>query len=88
MPNSKQAKKRMRQDEERRAHNKSMRTTMRTAMKRVLRAADRDAAEAALPTAMKRIDKAAKTRVIHANAAARYKSRLSRHAREKSAATG
>ena len=31
-----------------------------------------------LPNAMKRIDKAAKTRAIHPNAAARYKSRLAR----------
>ena len=78
MPNSKQAKKRMRQDEVRRQHNKTIKTSMRTAMKKVLQADSTEAAEAAMPTAMKRIDKAAKTNVIHANAAARYKSRLAR----------
>ncbi len=79
MPTSKQAKKRMRQDEERRNHNKSIRTTMRSAMKKVLRASTADDAQAAMPNAMKRIDKAAKTNIIHDNAAARFKSRLARH---------
>ncbi len=78
MPNTEQAKKRMRQNEERRVHNKSVRTTMRSAMKRVLRAPSPQEAKTALAAAMKRIDKAAKIRVIHANAAARYKSRLAR----------
>lgn len=80
MPNNKQAKKRMRQDEDRRQHNKSKRTAMRTAIKKVLQAQSPEAANAALPTAMKRIDKAAKSNVIHANAAARYKARLAKAA--------
>lgn len=83
MPNSKQAKKRVRQDEERRIHNKTVRSSMRTAMKRVLKAEDADTATKALPEAMKRIDKAAKTNVIHDNAAARYKSRLAKAANTK-----
>lgn len=83
MPNTEQAKKRMRQNEERRVANKSARTTMRSAMKKVLRAPNAEQAKAALPAAMKRIDKAAKGRVIHSNAAARYKSRLSRAAAAK-----
>jgi len=78
MPNTKQAKKRVRQDEERRQHNKTIKSSMRTAIKRVLQADDPEAAKKALPTAMKRIDKAAKNNVIHDNAAARYKSRISR----------
>lgn len=80
MPNNKQAKKRMRQDEDRRQHNKSKRTAMRTAIKKVLQAQSPEAANAALPAAMKRIDKAAKSNVIHANAAARYKARLAKAA--------
>lgn len=83
MPNTGQAKKRMRQDEERRLQNKSIRTMMRSAMKKVLQAPSTADANAALPYAMKRIDKAAKTHVIHDNAAARYKSRLARRAAEK-----
>ena len=84
MPNSKQAKKRVRQDEELRQQNKTVKSAMRTAMKKVLNAESAEAAAAALPTAMKRVDKAAKRNVIHANAAARHKSRLGRAASAKS----
>jgi len=79
MPNNKQAKKRMRQDDERRLHNKTIKSSMRTAVKRVLAAETADKANEALPIAMKRIDKAAKAHIIHDNAAARYKSRLARN---------
>jgi len=51
---------------------------MRTAIKKVLQADSAEAAQAAVPTAMKRIDKAAKVHVIHENTAARYKARLAR----------
>lgn len=78
MPNSKQAVKRMRQNEERRMANKVVRTSMRTSIKKVLRAETREDAQTLLPTAMKRLDKAAKQRIIHPNAAARLKSRLAR----------
>ena len=83
MPNSKQAKKRVKQDEERRLHNKTIRSSMRTAMKRVLAAETSEEARNALPEAVKRVDKAAKTNIIHDNTAARYKSRLSRAAAAK-----
>ena len=83
MPNSKQAEKRVRQSEKRRIENKVVRTSMRSAVKKVLTAETKDAAEAALPSAMKRIDKAAKHHVIHANAAARTKSRLAKVAAKK-----
>ena len=79
MPNSKQAKKRMETDDARRMRNKTVRTSMRTAVKTVLHAETADAANAALPIAFKRVDKAAKTNVIHGNAAARKKSQLQRH---------
>lgn len=78
MPNNKQARKRVRQDEDRRARNKVVRTSMRTAVKKVLNAESGEAAQQAFPEAMKRVDKAAKNHVIHANAAARTKSRLHR----------
>ena len=76
MPNCKQAAKRLRNAETRRQENKIVRTSMRTAIKRVLRAESAEAARNALPMAIKRIDKAAKNNVIHANAAARFKSRV------------
>ena len=77
MPNTKQAKKRVRQDEIQRIRNKIIKSRMRTAVKRVLQADDPAKAQGALPEAMRRIDKAAKTNVIHNNTAARYKSRVS-----------
>lgn len=85
MPNNKQAKKRRRQDEAKRLLNKTKKSTMRTAIKKVLQADSAEAAEAALPAAMKRIDKAAKHEVIHDNAAARYKARLARNIAAKQA---
>lgn len=78
MPNSKQASKRLRQDDIRRIRNKSTRSQMKTAMKKVLSADSKEEAEKALPMAMKKVDKAMKSSVVHKNAAARIKSRLSR----------
>ena len=72
MAHSKQARKRHRQSEEKRVDNKNARTRMKGAIKKVL------AGTGDLADAMKRIDKAAKIHAIHANAAARYKSRVSR----------
>jgi len=80
MPNSKQASKRLRQNEERRAANKTVRSAMRSAVKKVLQAASPEEAAKQLPQATKRVDKAAQKSVIHANAAARIKSRLARAA--------
>jgi len=78
MPNSKQAKKRMNQDVERGAANKVVRSRMRSAMKKVLQAESLEEARKAVPEATKRVDKAAKKNVIHANAAARKKAQLAR----------
>ncbi len=83
MPNNKQAKKRVRQNETRATENKIVRSSMRTAIRRVVDAESAEAAEAALPQAMKRIDKAAKKNIIHDNAAARYKNRVARAVRSK-----
>jgi len=78
MAHSKQAEKRNRQNIQAREANKSLHTAMRTAMKRVLRAQSAETARKELPEAMKRVDKAAKRRVIHKNAAARFKRQLAR----------
>ncbi len=79
MPNTKQAQKRMRQNEQARQANKVKRTAMRSAMKKVLQADDAATAAAAMPKAVKKIDKCAKENIIHANNAARKKSQLSKH---------
>ena len=82
MPNNKQSEKRLRQDEKKRLTNKRTQSAMRTAIRRVRDAPDAEAAQAAIPEAYKRIDKASQKNVIHANAAARYKSNLHRTADE------
>lgn len=79
MPNTKQAKKRMETDDIRRMRNKVVRSSMRSAVKKVLSAETTADAEAALPTAFKQVDKAAKKNIIHDNAAARKKAQLNRH---------
>jgi small subunit ribosomal protein S20 len=78
MAHSKQAEKRNRQNIQARESNKTLHSAMRSAMKKVLRAQSPETARKNLSEAMKRVDKAAKRRVIHKNAAARYKSQLSR----------
>jgi len=81
MPNSKQATKIVKRDEIRRIHNKAITSAMRTAVRSVLDADSPEAARKAMPDAMKKVDKAAKKNLIHANAAARMKGQLSRAAR-------
>ena len=80
MANSKQAEKRARQSKKARAHNASLRTTLRTAIKKVKKAVevgDKSAAQAVLRTSTSVIDRIADKRIIHKNKAARHKSRLS-----------
>ncbi|POR03315.1 30S ribosomal protein S20 [Alkalispirochaeta sphaeroplastigenens] len=75
------AAKRHRQSEKRRILNKSVRSRVRTSVKRVLNAVeekDQAAAEVALRDFTKLIDTAAGKGVYHANTAARKKSRLAR----------
>jgi len=79
MPNHKSAEKRVRQSEKRRVINRSNRTKVRTYIKKLRSALDsgskQDVAEI-LPEAISVIDKSVQKGVMHANAAARYKSRL------------
>ena len=81
MANTKSAEKRHRQNEQRRERNRSKRSTMRTAVKKLraaVAAGDAAAAKELLPATLKTIDKTAQKGVIHDNAAARYKSRLTK----------
>ena len=75
------AKKQMRQGRKRRARNRQNLSQVKTQVKK-LRAAvakgDAQAARTLLPETVAEIDRAAKKGIIHDNAAARYKSRLSR----------
>lgn len=79
MANLKSAKKRMRQNEKRRLHNRRYRAAARTYVKRtrtLMVAGELDEAEAALLQAVSTLDKAARKGVIHPNNAARRKGRL------------
>jgi len=85
MPNSKQASKRLRQDEKRKVLNRAAFSRMKTTTKKTLASIEEgNAAQAKedLRLAMKRIDKAAKKNVIHKNTAARKKSLLARRLRD------
>jgi small subunit ribosomal protein S20 len=79
MANHKSAEKRMRQTERRNEVNRRNRSRLRTQIKS-LRAAiedgDQAQAKALLASTVSVIDKAIQKGVIHRNAAARYKSRL------------
>jgi small subunit ribosomal protein S20 len=81
MAHTKQALKRARQNERIKQRNKAMRSDMKTQIK-AIRAAmaakdDKKVAEL-LRSTQGKLDKAAKHRVVHPNAAARIKSRLTR----------
>lgn len=80
MANSAQARKRARQSEKQRAHNASLRSSLRTAIKKVakaIEAGDKDAARKVFQESQSTIDRIADKRIIHKNKAARHKARLS-----------
>lgn len=87
LAHSKSALKRWRQNERHRERNKPVRTSARTAVKKARAAADGDPdeARAAVAEASSILDRAAKRRVIHPNAASRHKSRLMRRINRASA---
>lgn len=80
MANSKQAEKRIRQSRVRRDRNRAAMSRLRTSIKELRTAADSDvaAAQELLPGTLSLIDVTARKGAIHANGAARRKSRLTR----------
>ncbi|MGK0499531.1 MAG: small subunit ribosomal protein S20 [Oceanicoccus sp.] len=79
MANSPQAKKRARQSEKRRQHNASLRSVVRTSIKKVLAAiagGNAEEAKQAFDAAVPVIDRMADKGIIHKNKASRHKSRL------------
>lgn len=79
MPNHKSSEKRVRQSEKRRVINRSNRTKVRTYIKKLRAALDsskNEDVQKILPDTISVIDKAVQKGVMHKNAAARYKSRL------------
>jgi len=85
MPNHKSAEKRVRQSEKRRAINRGHRTKVRTYIKKLrnaLEAGEKETVISILPETISVIDKSVQKGVMHANAAARYKSRLTAQANQ------
>ena len=79
MANSAGSKKRARQAIKRRAHNGSLRSMVRTYLKKVdaaIEAGNQEEAQAAYCVAVSKLDKAAAKGLYHKNKAARHKSRL------------
>lgn len=87
MANIRSAEKRNRQSTKRREANRAGRSKLRTTVKKTRAAIDAgsDEAKQALDQAYSVIDRAATRGVIQKNAASRYKSRLSQHAKKTSA---
>jgi small subunit ribosomal protein S20 len=80
MPTTKSAKKRLRQSVAQRERNRATRQAIRTQVRKVreaVKAGDVPKAEAEFRLATTKLDRAAARKVIHTNAAARTKSRLS-----------
>ena len=79
MANIASARKRARQAVKRKAHNSSLRSRLRTAIKSVRKAVaagDKAAATQTMQSAQSVIDRIADKKIVHKNAASRYKSRL------------
>lgn len=76
MANHKSSKKRIRQTEKKRVHNKYYHKTTRNAIKALRGTTDKVAAVAMLPKVVAMIDKLAKKNIIHDNKAANLKSGL------------
>jgi small subunit ribosomal protein S20 len=76
MANHQSAKKRIRQSEARRLHNKYYAKTARNAVRTLRSTSEKAAAEELLPQVTAMLDKLAKRNIIHANKAANLKSGL------------
>ncbi len=79
MANHQSAKKRIRQSEKRRLHNKYYAKTTRNAVKALRELSDKKEAEEMLPKVTSMLDKLAKKNIIHKNKAANLKSKLMKH---------
>ena len=85
MANSAQAKKRAKQAENRRQHNASIRTLLRTLRKKVLAAIankDKTSVTTLYKALVKNIDRQATKGLIHKNVAARIKSKANKRIKE------
>lgn len=79
MPNTKSAKKRMKQSQNRRESNRAVKSSVKTQIRKLRETAASQVGKAdeEFKALAKKVDKAAAHGVIHSNTAARLKSRLS-----------
>ncbi len=79
MPNTSSAKKRLRQNKGLQAQNKSIKSSVKTQIKKVFAAVsegDIETAETEYRSAQKKLDRAGARNIIHRNVAGRQKARL------------
>ncbi len=88
MPHTRSAKKHQRQSEKRRLHNRAVKRTIKTHLKRFLAAVEGpvEKLREEYNLAAKKLDKAAAKRIIHPNLAARKKAQMARKLHQKTAA--
>ncbi len=79
MANHQSSKKRIRQSEKRRLHNRYYAVTTRNAVRKLRSVTDKKEAEEMLPRVSSMLDKLAKRNIIHKNKAANIKSKLTKH---------
>lgn len=79
MAHHKSAKKRIRQDAQKRIHNRYYKKSARTAIKKLREMTDKQEAEAFLPKVISMVDRLAKTNTWHDNKASNLKSSLTKH---------
>ncbi|MEG1634320.1 MAG: 30S ribosomal protein S20 [Rikenellaceae bacterium] len=79
MANHKSSKKRIRQTEKKRIHNKYYSRTTRNAVKALRGTTEKEAAEKLLSKVTSMLDKLAKRNIIHKNKAANLKSSITLH---------
>jgi small subunit ribosomal protein S20 len=87
MPNIKSARKRMEISRVANARNRANRSKIKTAIRRVREAGDKDTAEAQLREAVAILDRAATRNLLPKNRVARIKSQLARRVNEVSSAS-
>ena len=78
MPQHKSAVKRVRQSEQRRLRNREKRSMMKTVIKKVRTASDKESAKTELQNALSVLDSMAIKGIIHKNKAANIKSKLTK----------
>jgi len=82
MPNTKSAKKRLRQNEVRRTHNRAVKSSIRSSIRKVREAVaanEFDKADELFRVTVKKLDKAGNRNVMHPKTTSRLKSRLNHH---------